>query len=164
MTVAGEITICRHASSAFTTGSVDEILANHVLEHLGASVEVFIGVMKEMYRVCKPGAKIQVNVPHPRHDFFIGDPTHVRVITPDVLSLFSKRNCRAWAQQGAPNSPLALFHDVDFDIISAKWILDEEWQKKLDSGHLTHDEVDQAMMRYNNVVSEIRMVLEVIKS
>ena len=49
----------------FDENSVDEILLNHVLEHLGAEVEVFFSIIKEMYRVCKNGTIIQINVPHP---------------------------------------------------------------------------------------------------
>ena len=70
--------------------SVDEILLNHVLEHLGQAPDSFIGVMKELWRVCKPGAPVRVHVPDPRHESFLGDPTHVRPVTLDTLALFSQ--------------------------------------------------------------------------
>jgi hypothetical protein len=46
--------------------------------------------MREIYRVCRHDAVVHVVVPHPRHDDFINDPTHVRPITPEVLSLFDR--------------------------------------------------------------------------
>ncbi|MBY0403020.1 MAG: methyltransferase domain-containing protein, partial [Cyanobacteria bacterium] len=65
------------------TSSVDEIVLHHVMEHLGASAEVYFKIMQEMYRVCKPGALIHITVPHPRHNHFAFDPTHVRGILPE---------------------------------------------------------------------------------
>ena len=62
--------------------SADEVLLNHVLEHLGGSSDTFLGVMQELYRICQPGTKIVIRVPDPRHDDFFGDPTHQRPIAP----------------------------------------------------------------------------------
>jgi predicted SAM-dependent methyltransferase len=64
--------------------SVDAVLFNHSLEHLGAEVGAFKTIMRELYRICRDGATVQINVPHPRHDDFIADPTHVRAITPGI--------------------------------------------------------------------------------
>ncbi len=73
------------------TNSVSEIILIHVLEHLGQDIETYFGIFKEMYRICFHGAKIRIVVPHFRHDFFYDDPTHVRVVTPLGLQLFSKK-------------------------------------------------------------------------
>ena len=70
---------------------VEEVTLSHVLEHLGAQPDVYIGVMKELWRVCRNGATVNIVVPDPRHDFFIADPTHVRPITAMGLSLFSRK-------------------------------------------------------------------------
>ena len=35
--------------------SVDEILLSHVLEHLGQTPDVYLGIIKEIYRVCRDG-------------------------------------------------------------------------------------------------------------
>jgi len=144
--------------------SVSEILMSHVLEHLGATSDVFIGIMKELYRVCEPGAKIRIVVPHPRHDFFIGDPTHVRPVTPEMLSLFSRRENLRWKELGAANSPLALYHNVDFQIDDVQYILDEPYSSEFRSGKLSQEEFQKLMRKYNNVVTEIHIILAVIKS
>ena len=39
--------------------SVSEILLIHVLEHLGKDTEVYFGIFKEMYRICKHGARLK---------------------------------------------------------------------------------------------------------
>lgn len=144
--------------------SVSEILLHHVLEHLGATPDVFIGIMKQMYRVCAHGARIHIVVPHPRHDFFIGDPTHVRPITPDMFHLFSKRNNRAFQEMGAANTPLALYHDVDFNVTDTTYVLDEPYASELQSGKLREEEVGPLIRKFNNVAVEIRIELEVVKS
>jgi hypothetical protein len=144
--------------------SVGEIRMSHVLEHLGQSPEAFIGVMKELYRVCRHDARIHVRVPHPRHDFFLGDPTHVRPILPETLELFSLRRNLEWAAQGAPNTPLAQYHGVDFEVVDSELVFDEPYATQIASGALAPAEAAALATRYNNVVTEIRMTLRAVKA
>jgi hypothetical protein len=146
------------------TSSVAEIVMNHVLEHLGETTELFIGIIKEIYRVCATGALVHIAVPHPRNDDFIADPTHVRMVTPQLLGLFSKSNNRAWVEAGYANSPLGIYHDVDFELVSSNFVLDEPWATQLARKETTEDEILVAIRRYNNVVKEIRMTMKVVKS
>jgi len=143
--------------------SVEEVRMSHVLEHLGQSPQAFIGVMKELYRVCRHGARIYVRVPHPRHDFFLGDPTHVRPILPATLELFSLRRNLEWEAQGSANTPLAKYHGVDFEIEETQFMLDEPYAAQLKEGKLTQDEAAEAAQRYNNAVAEIKITLRVVK-
>jgi hypothetical protein len=106
------------------TSSVDEVIFHHSLEHMGATVDGFLHIFKELYRVCVAGAVVKITVPHPRNDDFINDPTHVRIITPMILELFSKKNNKLWAEMGTPNTPLGLQLNVDFEIIKAEAALD----------------------------------------
>jgi hypothetical protein len=148
----------------YADNSVNLIMMNHVLEHLGADRDTFLGIMKELYRVCEPDATIHINVPHPRHDNFIGDPTHVRIVTPQVLQLFSKRLNREWVALGAANSPLALYLDVDFELVSNKLVLDDAWQAKLSvNGVADVARMNEAAAKYNNVATEYRMVIRAVK-
>lgn len=143
--------------------SVSEIILHHVLEHLGRTPECFIGIMKEIYRVCEHKAQARIVVPHPRHDHFLGDPTHVRPVLPEMLRLFSKRANRYWQEIRAANSPLALYHDVDFELTATKFILDAPYAADLEAGRLREEEIELMVRRYNNVVTEIQMTLEVVK-
>jgi len=147
----------------FETGQVGEIVMHHVLEHLGASVDTFFSIMKEMYRICAAGAKIYIDVPHPRGEGFAGDPTHVRPITPTILSLFSKKNNVEWRKRGWPNTPLGFYLDVDFEILSSEFQLTPRWIAKLQSGQIRQEQLNEAVETYFNVVDEIRMILEVRK-
>lgn len=139
----------------FDDDSVDEVVANHVLEHVGADPQVFLGVMQELYRVCRPGALLRIAVPHPRHDNFLSDPTHVRAITPMTMQLFSKANCLEWKRLGGANTPLALYADVDFELREVTTTVEDKYLHEPDLAGLIE--------RSNNVASEYRMLLQVIK-
>ena len=76
--------------------------------------------MKELYRVCRDGATIRIVVPHHRHEYFFNDPTHVRAVTADGMTLFSQRLNRQWIEQGISNSPLGLYLGIDFELVEVK--------------------------------------------
>ena len=145
-------------------GSVSEVLLHHVLEHLGATPDMFVRIMQELYRVCAHAARIHIVVPHPRHDFFIGDPTHLRPITPDMLPLFSKSSNRLFQKRDAANTPLAIYHGVDFNVMDTTYVLDEPYASELRSGKLREDEVGTLIRKFNNVAVEIRIELEAVKN
>jgi SAM-dependent methyltransferase len=142
----------------------DEVLLHHTLEHLGRTPKLFLGVMRELYRVCAPGAAVHITVPHPRHDHFIGDPTHVRAITPEVLSLFSKKNCEAWKQAGASNTPLAVFHNIDFEVERKSIVLEPKYLEGLRSGAYTALQIDEFLRDRNNIATEMKFTLRAIKA
>jgi tetratricopeptide (TPR) repeat protein len=143
---------------------VEEVLFTHCLEHLGGESRVFLGIMKELYRVCKDGARIYVAVPHPRHDNFIGDPTHVRIISVQVLSLFNWELNSVWKQSGYSNTPLAHYLDVDFAVIENNIVLDEPYLSQHKSGILDDEAINIALKEKNNVASEINITLQVRKT
>ena len=115
--------------------------------------------MREIYRITRPGAEIEIKVPHHRSDGYWGDPTHVRPINQAVLSLFSKKNCRMFAERGWPNTPLADYIDVDFEIKSTNLELLPFWNERLQSGALTHGDLDHAYSTLWNVVDEVTIIL-----
>jgi hypothetical protein len=141
----------------------DEVALNHVLEHLGAQPSVYLRVMQELWRVCRNGAQIWIAVPDPRHDDFLSDPTHVRPITLMGLGLLSRKANEEWMRQGCANSPLAFYLQVDFDVVSHEFTLDEPWKGDFESGKLDTEALHDAMQRYNNVVKEQRFILRAVK-
>ncbi|NPE27131.1 methyltransferase domain-containing protein [Methanococcoides sp. SA1] len=68
----------------FKDNSIDEILANHVLEH----IVNFIPLMHEFRRVCKKGAKVKIRVPFYAAWGQYNDPTHVRSFSPFTFNYF----------------------------------------------------------------------------
>ncbi len=147
----------------FEDNTFDEVAFIHCLEHLGARTEVFFGLIQELHRVCKPFANVLIVVPHPRHDSFMNDPTHVRAITPEILALFSKRRCHEWAAAGDANSPLALHLDVDFEVLNSQMKLEPRYAKRLAEREITQVELMDIIATVNNVVIESRINMQVIK-
>ena len=129
----------------FDNDTVDEILLSHVLEHIGQDPNIFNEILKEFYRVCKNQAVIDIAVPHPRHDDFISDPTHVRPITLLGLSLYDKSLNEEWAKSGAANTPLGLIHKVNFKIESVNYTIEDEFMKKHQSGEIDKIKLDYYM-------------------
>ncbi len=147
----------------FDDNSADEILLNHSLEHLGKSTDTFLGIIKELYRISKPEATIQINVPHPRHDFYLNDPTHIRPITPPLFELFSKRLNLEWQKNGLSNSQLALYLNVNFEIKHVLQILDERYEELYKFKKITVEALNELILERNNIVSEYQITLQVIK-
>ena len=145
------------------TNSVSDIVLIHVLEHLGKDVEIYFGIFKEMYRICNHGAKIKIIVPHFRHQFFYDDPTHVRVVTPLGLQLFSQRLNKLWVEQGAANSPLGLYLDVNFELRQTIIKPSEDWFRLHPDKNVDVRLLQQESNIYNNLIEQYDMLLEVIK-
>lgn len=148
----------------FDDNSVDAIKAHHILEHLG---DGFFHLMKEMYRVCVDGTIIDIVVPHPRHDFFLNDPTHKRPINVDILKKFSKAYNKHCEEIGDGMSKLGYMFDVDFDIVD----YDLKWNPKYlglvelaqkDEQH--YRLLEQMISENNNMIEEIHINMIVIKN
>lgn len=142
----------------FEDNSVDTVVAHHILEHLG---EGYFHALKEIYRVCKHGAVVDICVPHPRHDSFLADPTHRRPITIIGLQLFSKKFNQHCREAGYASSRLGDYFDVDFEILSYNYVPDESARVKFQN--LSPEQIEQYANEHNNIVSEIHVKLLVVK-
>lgn len=65
--------------------SVDEIVADCILEHLDDTV----AVMEELYRVCKNDAKVRIKVPYFKSTAMYKIPTHVSFFTEHTFDYFT---------------------------------------------------------------------------
>jgi hypothetical protein len=120
--------------------------------------------MTELYRICAPDAAVIIHVPDPRHSNFLNDPTHVRPITPAILSLFSRERNDEWREGGAANTPLALYTGTDFKIASHEALLAEPYKSQAAARTLTVQALGDAYAQFNNVVEEWRFNLTVLKA
>lgn len=143
----------------FEDNCVDEIVAHHILEHLG---EEFFHCMKEMYRVCKDGAIINILVPFPRHDTFLIDPTHRRPILPATMAMFSKKHNQNDIDSGGRETPLGLIYDVDFEMLDYRFIIEPEYQQLFQT--LSEEECKRIVNESFNVIQESQIILMVVKN
>ncbi len=72
----------------FKESSIEEIVANHVLEH----IENFVQVMHEFHKICKKDALINLKVPFYSSWGQFNDPTHKRFFSPFTFNYFNKSN------------------------------------------------------------------------
>jgi hypothetical protein len=112
----------------WTSDTVEQVVMNHVLEHLGETSRRYLAVWQELYRVMKNAATMQIVVPHWRHQNFDHDPTHVRKVTPFGVKMFDQMINRNWIDTGNPATPLGLQLSIDFEIVSCAYRLDS-WFK-----------------------------------
>lgn len=142
----------------FEDNSVEEVIAYHILEHLG---DGFFHCIQEIYRVCKNGAIVDIRVPHPRHDTFLIDPTHKRPIYPYTMDMFSKKRNIRDIELGGNITTIALQLDVDFELITHDFKLDPYYQPIFQRA--TEEECEHIARSQNNVIVEIYMKVMVIK-
>jgi len=147
----------------FDENSVDEIILSHVLEHIGQVPEIFNNIIKELYRICKNDTLIKIAVPHPRHDDFISDPTHVRPITVLGLSLYDKELNKIWEKDNAANTPLGIIHNVNFKIVKVNYVIDDKYKKLLAEKKILESDLEEYSNKYNNVIQEIQIDWKVVK-
>jgi hypothetical protein len=148
----------------FEDNSVEEVYANHALEHMGETTAGFLAIMKEMYRVCADGAKIYIQVPHYQHWTFHSDPTHVRKILPDGLQLFDQQFNRDRIREGHANTPLGLYCGVDFVLEKTTPHYDEPWATRIQNGLIATYDLQFATAHYVNVIAQWDFVLRVRKN
>lgn len=147
----------------FETDSVEEFMAIHILEHLGGSAKNWMHFWKELWRVAKPDTTLRVVVPHPRHDNFLIDPTHVRPVFPETIAMFDQmRNIRDF-EAGGSETKLGLMAGIDLEVINAGYDLCEPWLSMLSNGQITQSQVHQDIGKYNNVCYQIQIIVRIIK-
>jgi hypothetical protein len=145
------------------TSSVTEVVFNHSLEHMGGDPKVFLAIMRELYRICAHDAVIQIHVPHPRHDNFMNDPTHVRAITPEMLRLFSKQFNEECKINGSSDSPFGFYLNIDFELVDIMQIIVEPYHSLFNDGSLSREQLLEIIRERNNIVIENRIKLRAIK-
>ena len=127
--------------------SVDEVLMSHIFEH----IRNIQGLMKEIYRVCMPSAKIRVICPYWSHRSAVEDPTHVRYMTERSMMYFSKNTI------GSDGKPFV--RDYDFKTIAVTLVPDKEYQYLSENVQELH----KLGKKYLNVIEFIIYDLEVVK-
>jgi len=148
----------------WATSSVSEVRFIHSLEHMGEDSQTYLDIIKETYRICAHGATVVIHVPHPRHDNYLGDPTHVRPITAQQFLLFDKQLNDQWKATGScAATPLGHYLDVDFATTGSVAVLESQYHARLISGELSNEQMDRMARELNNVIAEMHITLTVRK-
>jgi hypothetical protein len=147
----------------FATDSVDEILASHVFEHLGPTPKIWMAIWLELYRICKDGAVIHVKVPHPRHDTFLIDPTHVRPVFPETVAMFDQARNQKTVDNKGEETTLGLIYNIDLEVFDVDYQVREPWLSRLKSGQVSGADFENNVRHLANVCEEIQFKVRIIK-
>ena len=94
---------------------------------MGESTANWLGMWKEIWRVCRNDATLEVHVPHPRDDTFLIDPTNVRPVSPETIGIFDQmRNIRD-TENGGQETKFGLMCGIDLEIVANQYDLREPW-------------------------------------
>lgn len=80
------------AGIPFKDNSVSAIYAHHFLEHIADT----IFMMNEIWRVCKNGAKVFIEVPHQSSLMAFADPTHKHIFNEESFKYFCSNGEHYW--------------------------------------------------------------------
>ena len=138
--------------------SVDEVIAHHVLEHIGPG---YFSLLQEIYRVCANDAIINIRVPHHRSEIQYSDPTHIRFITREQMLLFSKKFNQHHIDTYGSSSGFGLKLNIDFEIVDYKYRPYPKWEERFKT--MTNEQIEEVVMDFNNVFHEMHIILKVIK-
>lgn len=136
----------------------EEVLFERSLEHMGADFSTFQAMMRELYRVCRPGARVLITAKHPWSNGFINDPACVRVVSPNVMLLFDRQT-----PGPADPDPVAARNGVDFEVAQRTVVLDEPYLSRFQAGEIAHEEIARLIDSSLNVCTEFQMELRVHK-
>jgi len=138
--------------------SVDEIYSTHFMEHI-----IDLGsMMKEIYRVLKPGGRNNMTVPHFSNPYFYSDYTHHITFGIYSMNYFSNG---AYFKRSVPT----FYNDIDFKIISvqlrfkSRWLIPGFFTKRFGNilnKNKTLLEFYEANCCYQIPTSEIKFVIE----
>jgi len=121
---------------------VDGVTCNHLVEH----VRDLPAFMAELWRVCKPGATVEISHPYQFNVRAWQDPTHVRALNEISWFYFDKE----WRG----NRPE--FGDADFELIELDAVPEENWKA---TAKEFPEEFERACRNQINVISDLRVTL-----
>jgi ubiquinone/menaquinone biosynthesis C-methylase UbiE len=144
--------------------SCDEMRFIHSMEHLGQSTNLYLSIIKEIYRVMKDGSLLIIHVTHPRSDNFLGDPTHCRPVTPQSISLFDRKLNDEWKAGGVSSATTLAHHlSVDIRIEEFQDFLHPYYQEQFTSGKINELDLSIAALTKNNVINETHIHCRIFK-
>jgi SAM-dependent methyltransferase len=135
----------------FEENSVDLIEMHHVLEHL----ENPLKVLEEFWRICKPGAKIIISVPHWSHFTAYGDLTHKKYYSSAIFMYYETGDSKYYSEK------------ANFKVVKKKFTatrINQLWVNKLVNPIINISPILTEMIFSKFLpVSQIIFVLKVIK-
>jgi len=127
----------------FPNNSADEILMDNVLEHLSDTIRT----MEEIWRICRPGAVVKINVPYFKSNSAFTDPTHKHFFTENSFKYFQAGHS------------LSFYSSARFEILKTELVSRKDFK---DAKHFFRDKLPfKRLLNYFlfNIYDELRFEL-----
>lgn len=145
----------------FDDNSVDEIILNHVLEHLGQTTKSYFAIWKELYRVLKGGGELKITVPHWNHENFHHDPTHVRKVTPNGVAMFDQERNMEQVRNGGQETTLGLQLGIDVEVTGVAYDPTPWFHSAMQNQ--SREIIEREMNRWNNACFQVHIYAQAHK-
>lgn len=105
------------------------VICHQILEHIWiqGDEEGFFKLWKEIWRICRNGARIMVEIPYCMHDIAYSDPGHKSFWSMETFGFVSKK---VYKHNKDKNTMMTQYDiDFDFDTISKAYMVNEAREK-----------------------------------
>lgn len=143
--------------------TVEEANFELSLEQMGENRKEFLTVIKELYRVCAPDAKVNIVTLHPRHDSFVMNPLCLHPLGPEFIASLSIAQNMQMIASGVPGDYMGLRLGVNFEVVKADFLFSPEFEGQFKEGSVTEEELRKKLHIENNVCHGIRYQIKVLK-
>ena len=141
----------------------EKIHAEHILEHLGQTPQLFTKIIQEMYRVSKDQAEWYINVPHHRSDTFWDDHTHVRALSARTFKMFDQKLNFENISKKLSISSHGLTYNVDIEVYDENYKLVDYWLQQQAAGMIGPAQLNVNMNTMSNVCETVSIFCRVHK-
>ncbi|HEY4311754.1 MAG TPA: hypothetical protein VGN12_20070, partial [Pirellulales bacterium] len=121
---------------------------------------MFNGIMRELYRIAKPDAVLEIHSRHPQHSDFFDDPTCIRRITPEVLAFYDVGAGEVWRATKKPKRSLTPVLNIDFETVEALYNLDGQLAERGMASGVSAAELARTS---NNIIQSTKIKLQARK-
>lgn len=101
-------------------------------------------VLKVIFNSLENDFNLKVEMPHPRHDYFLANLDYVTALLPEALITVTKKLSRSFTEE-------------------VTFVLDPEWQKAIDQKEIAYEDIAQIARQANNVIQSYTICWKVKK-
>lgn len=112
-------------------------------------------LLQRLWQSCVDDAEIKFRIPHPRHDVFLIDLGYVQALLPATFAQLDPRTS---------STGLANQLKVRFEVQEVSFTLDPFWQKSVNDGIHTYEDIEVISKQAMNVIQWVDMKIQVKKS
>ena len=121
--IKADIYLDLNESLPFSDCSVDYVLMDNVLEHINPGE--YFSFLEEIHRICKPGAVIEIYVPHYSGMYALKHPTHYKYFGVGSFDIFRPEKCfngerYSNARFNLISEKLLFFHH---NLVNYRWLI-----------------------------------------